>query len=40
MYNIEKLRELFRKTPYSPISANTVSNIETIQSLYQNRGEK
>jgi hypothetical protein len=33
--NIEKLRELLRKTPYRPIPANTVSNIETIQALYK-----
>jgi hypothetical protein len=36
--SIDKVRELLAKIPFRAIQANT-SNIETIQTLYQKRGE-
>jgi hypothetical protein len=39
MSNINKVRELLAKMVYRPIQANTTS-FESIQSLFQKRGEK
>jgi hypothetical protein len=39
MSNIDKIRELLTEISFRPIQANTTS-FESIQSLFQKRGEK